>query len=196
MERVAQIDRKTKETDVKLSLNIDGIGKHQIDTGIGFFDHMLASFTKHGRFDLLLTVKGDLEVDSHHTVEDVGLCLGGAFSEALGDKENITRFGHACVPMDEALVLAAVDLCGRGFYFGELAGLEEAPLGSMDGQVIPEFFRSLAYRGGITLHVRVLCGANWHHVAEAAFKAVALALRQACSRDDSAGVPSTKGTLD
>ncbi|HHV45106.1 MAG TPA: imidazoleglycerol-phosphate dehydratase HisB [Firmicutes bacterium] len=196
MERRAQIHRQTKETSIELSLNVDGTGQYHLQTGVGFFDHMLAALAKHGRFDLDLTVQGDLEVDAHHTVEDVGLCLGEAFRQALGDKANITRFGQACVPMDEALVLAAVDLCGRGFYYGDLQGLEGAQLGTMDGQLVPEFFQSLAYRGGITLHVRVLAGGNWHHMAEAAFKAVAVALRQACSRDQSAGIPSTKGTLD
>jgi imidazoleglycerol-phosphate dehydratase len=196
MTRKTEITRKTAETDITLSFDPDGSGKTEIATGIGFFDHMLTALGRHGLFDLSVTAKGDLHIDAHHTVEDTGIVLGQALRQALGDKRGITRFGQATVPMDEALVEAAIDLSGRG-YLGWHVTFERPMLGEMDTQLFEEFFRALTGNGLFTLHVRQLAGANAHHVAEAAFKAVARALRMAVAIDPRQGktIPSTKGSL-
>lgn len=188
--------RTTNETDITLSLNLDGSGKHNINTGIAFFDHMLDAMARHGLFDLDIDAKGDLEVDAHHTVEDVGIVLGEAISEALGEKRGITRFGEATVPMDEALVLAAVDISGRGQLHWEVP-LPIEFIGTFDSSLMKEFLIALASNAGLTLHVREFAGENAHHIIEAAAKAVARALAQAVSLDPRVGesVPSTKGSL-
>ena len=196
MPRTAVIERNTKETNIKLELNIDGTGRSDVQTGIGFFDHMLDAFARHSRMDLAVSVEGDLEVDGHHSVEDAGIVLGQALGAALGDKAGIARFGSAFVPMDEALVLAALDISGRG----QLHWAVEVPfgmVGDFDTQLAREFFIALAANAGITLHVRQLAGDNVHHIFEAAFKACGRALRQAVAIDGAlAGeVPSTKGVL-
>ncbi len=176
-------------------LNLDGKGKAAVTTGVGFFDHMLESFARHGLFDLTVEAQGDLHVDAHHTVEDVGLCLGEAFRRAVGEGRGIRRFGEATIPMDEALVRAVVDLSGRPYLVCRLA-LAGPRLGTMETQLVPEFFRALATRGGFALHIHQLEGENDHHVVEAAFKAVARALDQATGLDPRVeGVPSTKGRL-
>lgn len=194
-ERCSKVVRKTKETDIELALNIDGSGIAKIDTGIGFFDHMLNSFARHGFFDLTLTVKGDLEVDSHHTVEDTGIVLGQAIKEALGDKAGIRRFGSFLLPMDESLVLCALDLSGRPFLVYDM-NLTVERLGSMDTELVKEFFYAVSYGCGMNLHIKELHGANNHHIVEAAFKAFAKALDEATAFDDRiTGVLSTKGAL-
>jgi imidazoleglycerol-phosphate dehydratase len=194
--RTATITRKTSETDIALALSLDGTGKSEIATGIGFFDHMLAAFGRHGLFDLSLRATGDLHIDAHHTVEDVGIVLGQAFREALGDKRGIIRFGHAIVPMDEALVEAVVDLSGRAHLSWTVA-FESRMLGTMDTQLFQEFFTAFASNALLTLHVTQNAGHNTHHVAEAAFKAVARALKIAVAIDPRAAgeIPSTKGSL-
>lgn len=192
--RNGRVARKTTETDIELTLTIDGEGRADVSTGIGFFDHMLTSFAKHGAFDLTVRVRGDLHVDGHHTVEDTGLCLGQALRDALGDKAGIRRFGHAHVPMDEALVLAVVDLSGRPYlaYNVSVSGR----IGQFDAVLTEEFFRAFASTGGVSLHLRQLAGKNEHHIVEAAFKAAARALREAVEPDPRIkGVPSTKGVL-
>lgn len=192
--RNGRVARKTTETDIELTLTIDGEGRADVSTGIGFFDHMLTSFAKHGAFDLTVRVRGDLHVDGHHTVEDTGLCLGQALRDALGDKAGIRRFGHAYVPMDEALVLAVVDLSGRPYlaYNVSVSGR----IGQFDAVLTEEFFRAFASTGGVSLHLRQLAGKNEHHIVEAAFKAAARALREAVEPDPRIkGVPSTKGVL-
>ncbi|ACX51477.1 Imidazoleglycerol-phosphate dehydratase [Ammonifex degensii KC4] len=193
--RRAEISRKTKETEVRVELCLDGQGRAEINTGIGFFNHMLEAFTRFSNFDLKVRARGDLEVDAHHTVEDVGIVLGKALEEALGNKEGIARFGHAILPMDEALVLAAVDVSGRrGFYWE--GSFPTTQVGGLDVEVIPEFFRSLAFNARITLHLRILAAENTHHAAEALFKACGLALGQAVTlRPHGGGIPSTKGVL-
>lgn len=195
-ERVARIARTTKETDIELSLDLDGTGQTDIDTGIGFFDHMLTAFGRHGLFDLSVRVKGDLEVDGHHSVEDAGIVLGQAFAQALGDKRGIRRFGSIMLPMDEALIAAAVDISGRGQLFWD-AQVPEIMLGSFDAGLAKEFFIAFAANAGVTLHIREIAGENTHHVVEGMFKAVARAMRAACEYDDRAGdaLPSTKGLL-
>lgn len=195
-ERVARLSRTTKETDIELSLGLDGSGQTDVDTGIGFFDHMLTAFGRHGLFDLSVRVKGDLEVDGHHSVEDAGIVLGQAFAQALGNKRGIRRFGSIVLPMDEALILAAVDISGRGQLFWD-AQVPEVMLGSFDAGLAKEFFIAFAANAGVTLHVREVAGENTHHVVEGMFKAVARAMRQACEYDDRAGdaLPSTKGCL-
>jgi imidazoleglycerol-phosphate dehydratase len=194
--RNAAITRKTSETDISLVLALDGTGKTEIATGIGFFDHMLTAFARHGLFDLTLTAKGDLHIDAHHTVEDVGIVLGLALREALGDKRGITRFGHAIVPMDEALVEAVVDLSGRA-HLSWMASFPSPMLGTMDTQLFQEFFTALAGNALLTLHVSQKAGHNSHHIAEAAFKSVARALKQAVAIDPRTAteIPSTKGSL-
>ncbi len=193
--RQAKIDRRTNETNVSLSLHIDGSGKGSINTGVGFFDHMLTLFAKHSGIDLELQAEGDLDVDAHHTVEDVGICLGKAIKEALGDKKGITRYGHAYVPMDEALALAVVDFSGRGYLLFD-AELPAAKVGAFDTELVEEFMRALANNGEFTLHVRVFSGKNTHHIIEAVFKALGRAVRQAAAFDSRMeGVPSTKGIL-
>lgn len=193
--RKSHIERNTKETQIKLSFDIDGKGQSNIDTGIGFFDHMLEGFTKHGFFDMDLSVNGDLQVDSHHTVEDTGIVLGQAISEAVGDKKGIKRYGHFILPMDDALVLCAVDLCGRP-YFNYDASFTNDKIGYMDTELIREFFYAISYSASMNLHIKVLDGINSHHIAEAMFKAFAKALDMATSADERIeDVLSTKGTL-
>jgi imidazoleglycerol-phosphate dehydratase len=196
MTRRSELSRKTSETDILIRLNLDGSGKTDIDTGVGFFDHMLTAFGRHGLFDLDVRAKGDLHIDAHHTVEDVGIVLGQALAHAVGEKRGITRFGQASVPMDEALVDAAIDLSGRA-YLGWNVTFERPMLGTMDTQLFEEFFRALTSNGLFNLHVRQLAGNNAHHVGEAAFKAVARALRAAVAIDPRAGgaIPSTKGVI-
>lgn len=193
--RTAKIDRKTKETDISLSLAIDGTGTSRISTGIGFFDHMLDGFARHGFFDLTLQVNGDLGVDGHHTVEDTGIVLGTAIKEALGDKAGIKRYGSFLLPMDDALCLCAVDLCGRPYFaFDCKFGAERA--GELETELVREFFYAVSYSAGMNLHIRMLDGLNTHHMIEAMFKAFAKALDEAASYDDRvSGVLSTKGVL-
>jgi imidazoleglycerol-phosphate dehydratase len=193
--RTANVERKTKETDVKLDLGLDGPGAVAVKTGIGFFDHMLELVAKHGALTLKVAAKGDLGVDFHHTVEDVGICLGRGIKEALGDKAGIRRYGSAIVPMDEALVMAAVDVSGRAHLSYEL-DLRRRKVRDFEAELVEEFFRALANAAGMNLHLRQLSGRNTHHLIEAAFKAFARALREAVEADPrSGGVPSTKGTL-
>ncbi len=195
MPLTATISRTTAETAIDLSLDLDGRGVAQVSTGVGFFDHMLTHLAKHGLFDLTVACKGDLHVDAHHTVEDVGLCLGKALAQALGDKSGIRRYGDATVPMDETLVTAAVDLSGRPFLVWKADG-PPAMLGAFSSQLAEEFWRAASSAGLFTLHVVLHYGRNTHHVIEATFKAVARALRQAVEPDPRAtGVPSTKGVL-
>lgn len=193
--RQATIERETRETRIHLRLALDGEGLWQVRTGIGFFDHLLGAFARHGLFDLAAEVDGDLEVDGHHTVEDVGLCLGQALREALGDKAGIRRFGSAFIPMDEALVHVAVDVSGRPFLACDLR-FQRAMIGGFDTSLVVEFLRAVATTGGLTLHVRQLAGENDHHLAEAAFKALGRALDEATGKDPRVkGIPSTKGEL-
>lgn len=195
-ERTARIARTTKETDIELSIDLDGTGATDIDTGIGFFDHMLTAFGRHGLFDLSVRAKGDLEVDGHHTVEDIGIVAGQAFASALDDKRGIRRFGSIALPMDEALILAAVDISGRGQLFWE-ADVPAVMVGSFDATLAKEFFIAFAANAGVTLHIRELAGENTHHVIEGMFKAVARAMRQAVEPDPRMGdaLPTTKGAL-
>lgn len=196
MSRTATITRTTTETDISLTLNLDGTGKANIETGIGFLDHMLTALTRHGLFDLTVRAKGDLHIDFHHTTEDVGIVLGRAFAQALGDKRGIRRFGHALIPMDEALAEAAVDISGRPFLAWNVT-FQRPKIGEMDTELFEEFFRALAFNAGVTLHVTMRAGVNAHHVAEASFKATARALRAASEIDPRAmgEIPSTKGAL-
>ncbi len=194
--RSAVVARKTKETDIRLDLQLDGSGRYAVKTGIPFLDHMLELFTKHGVFDLTVQARGDLEVDYHHTVEDVGLVLGQAVREALGDKAGIRRFGEATVPLDEALVQTVVDLSGRPFLAYDVR-IKQAKIGSFDVELIHDFLLALTNQAGMNLHVRMLAGRNPHHIVEAAFKGLARALDVATQRDPRVrGVLSTKGTLD
>jgi len=193
--RTSQIQRTTGETDVSLSLTLDGSGAGQRNTGVGFFDHMLDAFARHGRMNLEVDARGDLETGAHHTVEDVGLVIGQALDEALGDRSGITRFGHAVVPMDEARASATIDISGRPFTAYD-ADLPPLGIAGFDEGLAEEFFRALASTAKLTLHVSVEAGSNGHHMVEASFKAVARALRQAVAIDpDESGVPSTKGLL-
>ncbi len=196
MLRTSEINRKTAETDIALKLNIDGTGKSKIDTGCGFLDHMLTLFAKHGRFDLNLTCKGDTYVDDHHTAEDIGICLGKAFAEALGEKRGIVRYGSMLLPMDEALVLSAVDFSGRSYL---AYGLEipTAKVGSFDTELVEEFWYGFVRNAEVTLHIRQMAGTNTHHIIEGAFKSVARSLRAAVKIDADAAdeIPSTKGVL-
>ena len=194
--RTAVIKRKTAETDIALSLNLDGTGKSEIDTGCGFLNHMLTLFAKHGRFDLSVKCIGDTDVDDHHTAEDIAICLGDAFCEALGDKRGIVRYGNMILPMDEALVLSAVDISGRGGFFREMK-IPTEKVGAFDTELVFEFFEAFARRANITLHIRQLAGENSHHIIEGAFKSVARSLRAAVKVDpETAGeIPSTKGVL-
>jgi imidazoleglycerol-phosphate dehydratase len=187
--------RATRETDVRVAIDLDGKGEARVSTGIGFFDHMLAQLARHGLFDLEVSCAGDLEVDGHHTVEDVALALGEALGEAIGDKAGVARFGSAYVPMDEALARAVVDLSGRPFLVYRVANTRER-VGSLDVELVEHFFQSLATAARVTLHVELLYGRNEHHIVEACFKAVARALAAAVRRDPRVeGVPSTKGSL-
>jgi imidazoleglycerol-phosphate dehydratase len=193
--RVGEIARKTKETHIQVSINLDGSGKSEISTGIGFLDHMLTAFARHGLFDLSISATGDLEVDPHHTVEDVGIVLGQAIDKALGEKLGIVRFGWAIVPMDEALVLSSIDISGRGMVYYDVQ-IEQERVGAMETVLFREFFESLARKAGITLHIRKLAGDDPHHTAEAVFKSVGRALDAATLVSDRvSGVPSTKGVL-
>lgn len=195
MNRVAAVNRETAETKIALQLNLDGTGKSAIDSGIGFFDHMLNLMTVHGQLDLDLRCDGDLEVDGHHSVEDIGIALGDAFKEAIGDKKGICRYGTFYLPMDESLAFVTLDISGRPFLVYD--GGEMAPMvGGFDTELTEEFLRAFAMHAGITLHVKILYGTNTHHKIEAIFKALGHALRQAVSSDPKVtGVPSTKGML-
>ncbi len=194
--RTATVKRKTAETDITLTLTLDGVGKSEVATGCGFLDHMLTLFASHGRFDLTVSCVGDTYVDDHHTVEDVGIALGEALALALGEKRGITRYGSMLLPMDESLVLSALDLSGRAYLGWELAFPTEK-IGSFDTELVKEFFAALARCAAMTLHIRLLAGENSHHIAEAAFKATARALRAAVAIDPAMAdaIPSTKGAL-
>ena len=193
--RRAVVTRVTGETDIAVELDLDGTGTCLIDTGVPFFDHMLNAFGRHGLFDLTVRATGDIEVDAHHTVEDTGIVLGQAFTQALGDKAGITRFSDVCIPMDETLVQAAVDISGRGQAYCDLP-IPTERVGSFDTELAVEFFYAFARDARVTLHVRELAGANSHHIIEAAFKAAGRAMRYACELDPRVnGVPSTKGSL-
>ncbi|MGI9952220.1 imidazoleglycerol-phosphate dehydratase HisB [Moorellaceae bacterium AZ2] len=193
--RRGAVARRTGETDIRVELSLEGRGKFEGSSGIAFLDHLLAQLAKHGLLDLKVEAKGDLEVDGHHTVEDLGICLGQALSQALGAKEGINRYGSAFIPMDEALVGVALDVSGRPYLAYELE-LAAERLGGLDTELVEEFLRALVNNSGLTLHVRKLAGRNSHHLAEALFKALGRALRQAVSLDPGAqGIPSTKGVL-
>lgn len=195
MGRSAAIARSTGETDITVSLDLDGSGRTEVSTGVPFFDHMLDAFGRHATFNLAVTAVGDTDIDAHHTVEDVGIVLGQAVAEALGDKRSITRFGSSVLPMDEALVLSAIDVSGRGQLHYDVE-LPIEIIGTFDTTLAKEFFIAFAAHAGITLHIRSFTGDNSHHIIEAAFKAAARALREAVSIDERvAGVPSTKGSL-
>lgn len=194
--RVAEINRKTSETDIKVKCNLDGSGGAKISTGIGFFDHMLNLFTKHGLFEMELLCKGDLEVDGHHTVEDVGIALGQAVLKAVGDKVGIKRYGTAFVPMDEALAMVSLDLSGRALLVYDVPQPLTPMIGNYDTELTEEFLRAFAMNAGITLHVKVMHGKNSHHIVEAIFKALGRALCEAVAKDARIqGVMSTKGML-
>lgn len=194
--RTSELERKTSETQIFLSLNLDGTGSSDVDTGCGFLNHMLTLFAKHGRFDLKVSCKGDTDVDDHHTVEDIGICLGQAFREALGDLRSVTRYGNMVLPMDEALILSAVDLSGRG-YLGYDLQIPTEKVGTFDTELVQEFWLAFTRTGAITLHLRQLAGTNSHHIIEGAFKSAARSLRQAVSIDNAGKdeIPSTKGVL-
>lgn len=195
MNRTAEITRKTKETDITLKLNLDGSGSADISTGIGFFDHMLEGFSRHGFFDLSCKVQGDLHVDGHHTVEDTGIVLGKAIAQAVGDKKGIRRYGSFILPMDDALALCAVDLCGRPYLNFDCTFPVER-VGALDTELVREFFYAVSYSAGMNLHIKLLDGLNAHHMIEASFKAFAKALDQAVSLDPRiTDVLSTKGSL-
>lgn len=195
MARTAEVSRKTGETDIQIKLNLDGSGICDIDTGVPFFDHMLNAFGRHGLFDLTVHAVGDIEVDAHHTVEDTGIVLGQAFAQALGDKAGITRFADCAIPMDETLVMAAVDISGRGQAYCDMPVPAEQ-IGNFDTELAVEFFYAFARDAALTLHVRKIAGENSHHIIEAAFKAVGRCMRYATELDPRVkGVPSTKGTL-
>ena len=195
MSRRAEIERNTKETKIKIALELDGIGKAELHSGIGFFDHMLDGFARHGLFDLTVDVDGDLDVDCHHTVEDTGIVLGNAIREAVGDKKGIRRYGSCILPMDEALVLCAVDLSGRPYYVSD-ASFSAPMIGDLDTETISEFFYAVSYSAAINLHFKVFSGSNSHHICEAMFKAFAKALDAAVAVDPRiTDVLSTKGSL-
>ncbi len=195
--RTGEVIRKTAETDIMLTLNLDGTGLHRIDTGCGFLDHMLTLFASHGKFDLTVTCQGDTYVDDHHTVEDVGICLGKAFSQALGDKRGITRYGFFILPMDEALILSAVDISGRS-HLGYDLRIPTQKIGNFDTELIEEFFLGFVRSCPMSLHLKKMEGANSHHIAEGAFKSLARSLKAAVAIDPTApnAVPSTKGVLE
>lgn len=194
MSREAAITRTTKETDIRVALNLDGSGNADIDTGIGFFDHMLISLTVHGGFDLTVTCRGDLNVDGHHSAEDVGICLGKAFNEALGDKSGIMRFGSAFVPMDEALGFCALDISNRPFLVFDAKFTNER-IGEYESCLTEEFMRAFAFNAGITLHLKAEYGKNDHHITEALFKSLAYALKQAVKPNTDGSALSAKGAL-
>jgi imidazoleglycerol-phosphate dehydratase len=194
--RTAEINRKTAETDIQLRLNLDGTGKSVIDTGVGFLDHMLTLFAKHGRFDLDVHCVGDIQVDAHHTTEDIGIALGEALAEALGDKRGITRYGSTVLPMDETLILSAVDISGRS-YLGYQLDIPCAKVGTFDTELTEEFFLGFVRKAELTLHIRQLAGTNSHHIIEGTFKSVARSLKTAVAIDElyKEEIPSTKGLL-
>ncbi len=193
--RRAAVARKTRETDISLALDLDGEGRSRIATGVGFFDHMLTALATHGRFDLVLRCKGDLHVDAHHSVEDVGIALGQAVIQALGDKKGIVRFGHAYVPLDEALSRCVIDISGRPYLHYD-AAFKARQIGTMPTELFEDFFWALADHGRLSIHLEALRGRNAHHIAETLFKATARALSMAVARDPRVkGIPSTKGTL-
>lgn len=194
--RTAEISRKTAETDVYIKLNLDGKGECEINTGIGFLDHMLVLFAKHGRFDLVAKCDGDIEVDGHHTTEDIGIALGQAFKEALGDKRGIKRYGSTILPMDEALILTAVDISGRP-YLRYRMKIPAPMVGDFDTELLREFVIAFAFNAGVTLHIRRLDGVNSHHIIEGTFKSLARTLKKAVEIDEKAKdeIPSTKGVL-
>ena len=195
MSRIGKVHRKTGETDIEISIELDGSGICQIDTGIGFFDHMLSAFARHGLFDLTVKARGDLNVDGHHTVEDTGIVLGEAIAAAIGDKKGIRRYGSMILPMDESLVLCAADLCGRPYLVMD-AHFEAPMVGDFDTELVHEFFYAVSYSAAMNLHLRVLTGSNAHHIIEAMFKAFAKALDEASSFDPRiTDVLSTKGSL-
>lgn len=195
MSRIAKVSRNTSETQIEMELNLDGSGKAAVDTGIGFFDHMLISFAKHGLFDLQLSVSGDLHVDCHHTIEDTGIVLGEAIKQALGEKKSIKRYGNFMLPMDEALVFCAIDLSGRPYLVFD-ACFNTERVGYFDTEMVKEFFYAVSYSAGMNLHVKEMYGENAHHVIEAMFKAFARALDDAVTIDSRVkGLPSTKGAL-
>ena len=194
--REASINRKTAETDIRLQLNLDGSGNSEIDTGCGFLNHMLTLFAKHGKFDITLTCVGDTDVDYHHTTEDIGIALGTAFKEALGGKKGICRYAHTVLPMDEALILSAVDISGRD-YLGYALEIPAPTVGNFDTELVEEFFLGFVRNSGITLHLRQFAGKNTHHIIEGTFKSVAVSLRKAVQIDAqfAGDIPSTKGVL-
>ena len=194
--RMADITRRTAETDITLKLNLDGTGASDIDTGVGFLDHMLTLFAAHGKFDLTVKCEGDTEVDDHHTVEDVGICLGQAFATALGDKRGICRYGQMILPMDEALILTAADLSGRS-YLGYALEIPTEKVGTFDTELVKEFFLAFVRCAAVTLHIRQMAGENSHHIIEGTFKSVARTLRAAVAMDEKCpdAIPSTKGVL-
>lgn len=193
--RIAQLDRKTNETNITIEVNLDGEGIYNIDTGIGFFDHMLTLAARHGIMDLNVKAEGDLYVDAHHTVEDVGIALGKCIEKALGDKKGITRYGTSFLPMDETLAMVSMDISGRPYLVFE-AEFNSPMVGKMDTELVEEFFRAVAFNAGITLHAKVIYGKNAHHMIEALFKAFGRALREAATKDERIkGVMSTKGSL-
>ena len=194
--RIASIDRKTKETDISLTINLDGKGKGVINTGCGFFDHMLELFTKHARFDLEVTCKGDINVDYHHTVEDVGIVLGQAFKKALGDMKGIIRYGSTILPMDESLILTALDISGRSYLKLDLP-IRASKIGDFPVELVEEFFLAFVRHAGLTLHVQKLAGTNAHHIVEGTFKSFARSMKEAVKIDSAFAneIPSTKGVL-
>lgn len=195
MGRTASVKRKTSETEIEVDLNLDGEGKYDISTKSPFLDHMLAQLAKHGLFDLKIKAKGDIDIDFHHTVEDVGIVLGETFKKALKDKKGIRRFGSAYIPLDEALALVVVDIAGRPYFVYDV-NLPKEKVGDFDVELVEEFFQAFANNCGVTLHIRLICGNNLHHIIEAIFKAFAKAMDQGSSTDDRIkGVPSTKGSL-
>lgn len=192
--RTSEVKRNTAETKISLRLNLDGMGKSEIDTGVGFLNHMLTLFAAHGKFDLIVTCNGDTQVDDHHSVEDIGICLGQAFQAALGDKRGITRYGSFLLPMDEALILSAVDISGRSCLCYEL-DIPTEKIGTFDTELVEEFFLGFVRNCPMSLHLRQLAGKNAHHIVEGAFKSVARALKEAVALDGSNEIPSTKGVL-
>ncbi len=193
--RTCKMTRKTAETDICLELNLDGAGKSSIDTGVGFLNHMLTLFAAHGKFDLTVVCHGDTEVDDHHSVEDIGICLGTAFRETLGDKRGITRYGSFLLPMDEALILCAVDLSGRSCLCDELE-IPTQKIGTFDTELVEEFLLGFVRSCPMSLHLRQLAGKNAHHIVEGVFKGLGRALKQAVALDGSGEIPSTKGVLE
>lgn len=193
--RTCKMTRKTAETDICLELNLDGAGRSSIDTGVGFLNHMLTLFAAHGKFDLTVVCRGDTEVDDHHSVEDIGICLGTAFRETLGDKRGITRYGSFLLPMDEALILCAVDLSGRSCLCDELE-IPTQKIGTFDTELVEEFLLGFVRSCPMSLHLRQLAGKNAHHIVEGAFKGLGRALKQAVALDGSGEIPSTKGVLE